>query len=145
MQQLRSRPAAPADRAFVERVYFETQRWIIERLFGWRGDAFERCKFEEFYDERHTQIIEVDDEPAGWMTVLYEPERIEIDSIYLAKEYQNMGIGSKLLWGIIAQAEAAGKPVTLSTAKINPAKKLYERLGFVTVGENEFKAFMERK
>jgi hypothetical protein len=31
----------------------------------------------------------------------------------------------------------------LSTAKINPARRLYERLGFVDVGESEFRVFME--
>lgn len=37
------------------------------------------------------------------------------------------------------------KPLTLSTAKINPARRLYEGLGFTVVGESEFKVFMERK
>jgi hypothetical protein len=39
------RPAEPADFSFVETTFFDTQRWIIEALFGWRGDAVERAKF----------------------------------------------------------------------------------------------------
>lgn len=44
------RGATPDDRAFVEQVYFEPQRWLVEKLFGWRGDDVERAKFDESYD-----------------------------------------------------------------------------------------------
>lgn len=107
------------------RVYFETQRWLIEALFGWRGEDAERAKFVEFYDEANTQIVEV-------------------DSIYLAADWQRAGIGTYLLQQIIAEADAAAMPVRLSTAKINPARSLYERLGFRVVEESEFKVYMER-
>jgi len=36
----------------VECIYLETQRWIISKLFVWRGDEVEHAKFEEFYDEK---------------------------------------------------------------------------------------------
>lgn len=138
------RPAMPKDRAFVEQVYFETQRWLIERLFGWRGDDVERAKFDEFYDEQHTQIVQIDGEDAGWLTVLRESDRIEVDSIYLAPEKQGAGLGTHLMEQIIAEAEVVEKRVTLSTAKINPARRLYERLGFELVNESEFKVYMQR-
>lgn len=134
----------PKDRAFVEQVYFETQRWLIERLFGWRGDDVERAKFDEFYDEQHTQIVQIDGEDAGWLTVLRESDRIEVDSIYLAPEKQGAGLGTHLMEQIIAEAEVVEKRVTLSTAKINPARRLYERLGFELVNESEFKVYMQR-
>lgn len=139
------RSATPADRAFVERIYFETQRWLIEELFGWRGDDVERAKFDEFYNEQETRIVRVKGEDAGWLTVVREPDRIEIDSIYIAPKKQNGGLGTFLLQQLIAEAEEAHKNLTLSTAKINPARRLYERLGFVAVGESELKVHMERK
>lgn len=139
------RAATPADRAFVERVYFETQRWLIEKLFGWRGDAVERAKFDEFYDEQQTHIVQDGGRDVGWLTVLREPDRIEIDSLYIAPEQQNGGLGTFLLQQLIAESEESQKSLTLSTAKINPARRLYERLGFVAVGESEFKVYMERK
>jgi len=44
---------------------------------------------------------------------------------------------------VIEEARACGLPLTVSTAKINPARNLYERLGFVVTHESEFKVFME--
>jgi hypothetical protein len=54
-QDIIFRAATSTDRAFVESVYFATQRWLIEELFGWRGDDVERTKFAEFYDEQNTE------------------------------------------------------------------------------------------
>lgn len=139
------RPATPSDRPFVEGIYFDTQRWLIERLFGWRGDDVERAKFNDFYDEKHTQIVQVEGEDVGWLTVLRESDSIEVDSIYISSARHGAGLGTSLLEQIIAEADAEGKPVTISTAKINPARRLYNRLGFEVTGESEFKVYMERK
>jgi hypothetical protein len=67
-QQRKGRAASEADRAFAEEVYFSTQRWLIEELFGWRGDEVERAKFAEFYDQQHASIISVKGQDIGWVT-----------------------------------------------------------------------------
>lgn len=54
------RPAVASDSGFAERVFFATQRWIIERLFGWRGDEFEHRRFMEHYHPEITAIIMAD-------------------------------------------------------------------------------------
>jgi len=38
MMDISFRPVSTSDEPFVEGVYFETRRCIIEALFGWRGD-----------------------------------------------------------------------------------------------------------
>ena len=138
------RAAADGDRPFVEAVFFETQRWIIEALFGWRGDAVERARFAESYDAEHTAIVVVDGEDAGWVTVRRDIE-IRIDAIYLTGANQRRGIGSAVLRRVIADADAAGVAVRLSTAKINPARRLYERLGFVDAYEDDTKVYLVRQ
>ena len=138
------RPAKDADRRFVESVYFSTQRYIIETLFGWRGDGVEQQRFAAFYDPANTSIIAVDGNDIGWLTV-QRGDDIVLDSLYLAGEWQRQGIGSLLLRRLIAEAEKSHMTVKLSTAKMNPAKRLYERFGFVTLGEDEYKVYMERR
>lgn len=145
MNRLVLRGATPQDRAFVERVYFEMQRWLIAKLFGWRGDEAERSKFAAFYDERNTQIVQCDGEDVGWLTVVRQPDRIELDSIYILSSWQNRGLGTALLERLITESNAARKILTLGTGKINPARYLYERLGFVAVHQSEFKVYMERQ
>jgi len=139
------RPATDADRALVERIYFETQRYIIEALFGWRGDEIERTSFSEFFDPSNTTIIVENGEDIGWMTVARRPEHIEVEHLYLNETSQGQGIGSALLHDLIEEAEGAGLPLRLSTAKMNPARRLYERLGFQSIGTDEFKVYMERR
>jgi ribosomal protein S18 acetylase RimI-like enzyme len=45
---------------------------------------------------------------------------------------------------ILAAAAAKGKPVELSVLKNNPARRLYDRLGFAVVTEDEMKYYMRR-
>ncbi len=46
---------------------------------------------------------------------------------------------------LIDKASATDSTVGLSVVKTNPAKHLYSRLGFVTVGENELEYLMQHK
>jgi ribosomal protein S18 acetylase RimI-like enzyme len=136
------RPSSSADRAYVEHVYFETQRWIIEALFGWRGDDVEQAKFAEFYDQSNSAIIVADGKVVGWMTVIRQPDHIELASIYLQADRQRKGIGTALIRNLMREASEGGREIRLSTAIINPARSLYARLGFVVVREEHHKVHM---
>jgi ribosomal protein S18 acetylase RimI-like enzyme len=137
------RPLTERDRPFVESVYFDTQRWIIDKLFGWRGDDFEHTNFRsKFYKEQNSSLIIVDGEPVGWIAVARHGRSIHLDGIYFSVASQNQGIGTALLRELMREAKESGLPLTLSTAKINPAVRLYERLGFVTSGSGEYKLYM---
>jgi GNAT superfamily N-acetyltransferase len=137
------RPARAADRAFAEAVYFGTQRWLIEELFGWRGDEVERAKFDEFYRQDDASIIVTRGEDAGWMAVVRSGDVIELDGIYILPQFQRLGIGTALIRGLMLQATLEGKPLRLSTAKINPARELYRCLAFREAEEDRYKVYME--
>jgi ribosomal protein S18 acetylase RimI-like enzyme len=142
--QLALRPALENDRAYVERVYFETQRWLIEALLGWRDDDVESERFADQYDAANTSIIVVDGEDAGWLTVQRGAD-IYVQSIYLVAKYQRHGIGTRLLQQLLDEGNERGTVVRLDTASINPARRLYERLGFTVVREDGFKVYMQRQ
>ena len=137
------RAATPDDTLFAERVYFETQRWIIDQLFGWRGDEVERVKFLLHYVPSRSHIIVISGQEAGFMQVLQTYSYVELEQIYLLPAFQRQGIGSEIIGTLIAQASGQGKPLRLSTAKINLARALYERLGFHITNEDQFKVYME--
>lgn len=138
------RPATSSDRDFVEHVYFQTQRYIIEALFGWRGNEIERAKFAEVYDVASSKIISEGGKDVGWMAVARRVDHIEVEHLYLDEAHQGRGIGGMLLRDLIAEAEAAHLPLRVSTAKMNQAYRFYERLGFLEVDTDEFKIYMER-
>ena len=63
------------------------------------------------------------------------PDRIEIRHIEILPEFQGKGLGSQIIRDILAEGRKAGLPVTLTVLSLNPARRLYERLGFKRVDE----------
>jgi len=62
---------------------------------------------------------------------------LEIMQLQILPEYQGVGIGRRLMESFIETAVSHRKPLTLTVLKQNPAKRLYERLGFNVVGDDE--------
>ena len=143
-ERITLRAVTPEDTVFAEHVYFETQRWIIEQIFGWRGDEIERVRFLLHYVPARSHIIVVAGREAGFMQVLETYSYVELEQIYLLPAFQRQGIGSEIIDRLAVHASEDGKPLRLSTAKINPARALYERLGFHVTGEDQYKVYMER-
>jgi ribosomal protein S18 acetylase RimI-like enzyme len=58
-------------------------------------------------------------------------------SIGVSPAWRGQGLGTRLCNRLLAHAEARGiRQVSLSVEKANPARALYERLGFVTVRDD---------
>ena len=55
--------------------------------------------------------------------------------IEISPDYQRRGIGTILMHDLLRKAAARGISVTLQVLKVNPARVLYERLGFELTGE----------
>ena len=63
-------------------------------------------------------------------------DEILVIDISLLPEFRNQGIGSALLQGVLGEAAEANRAVRLSVMNGNPAQRLYQRLGFVQIGES---------
>ena len=122
------RPAVPQDRSFVFDTYNKSH-----------GHVVGAPKFDHFYCRNDTQIILVDDTKAGFISLIREGDTTDIQCLFLQPAFQNRGIGTYLLQGIMAHAVAEGTRLTIATEKTNPAKRLYERLGFVFVRETKYR------
>jgi len=68
-------------------------------------------------------------------------EKIEIMQIQIHPDFQGCGFGRRVIEQILIDSKS--KPVALSVLKSNPAKRLYERLGFKVTGEDEYEFHME--
>ncbi|WP_246722573.1 GNAT family N-acetyltransferase [Aliikangiella sp. G2MR2-5] len=96
------------------------------------------------YDTSSFYIVEVGNQPVGRLFVDYWESEIRIVDIALMPEYRNLGIGSYYFEKLFEQARELNQPVTIHVEHNNPAKKLYERLGFkLKTQTNEIYLLME--
>jgi len=72
-------------------------------------------------------------------------DAIFIAQLYLEEPFQRQGIGSRVLRTVIDEVTHDDKAVTLGVVKINPARRLYERLGFRVTHEDKYKFYMRRE
>jgi ribosomal protein S18 acetylase RimI-like enzyme len=99
--------------------------WTLEQVRGNTPDTV-------------TSVIEVGNERVGRLRIARTGERIELCGIQLLPSTQRRGIGTAIIEELKAQAATAGIPLDLDVEKDNPdAGRLYERLGFIQVGETE--------
>jgi ribosomal protein S18 acetylase RimI-like enzyme len=86
----------------------------------------------------------VDGEPAGRLYVHRGDREIRIVDIALVPEHRGSGVGTSLLRDLLAEADAGGKSVTIHVERMNPALRLYERLGFSVAEDKGVYLFLER-
>jgi ribosomal protein S18 acetylase RimI-like enzyme len=145
------RPARESDEAHLRRVYASTRDEELA-VFGWDDDdkdAFLRQQFEaqdaqyRTYPDASLDVIEVDGVPAGRLYVARWPEEIRIMDIALLPPYRNRGIGTSLLRELLAESAASLRRLTIHVEKFNPARALYERLGFAEAADLGVYVLME--
>ena len=83
------------------------------------------------------KIVRSDNQDIGMFKVKRNSDKWEIIQIQLLPDYQHMGIGTKLIQELQMEASQQGVAIFLSVLKVNPAKRLYERLGFEAIQEKE--------
>jgi len=88
------------------------------------------------------QILLGDGEPIGLLKLQREPGEWRLHQLQLSGAVRGQGLGRRVLQEILAEARQSGARVTLTVLKANPAKGLYERLGFSVVGEDEHEFHM---
>lgn len=132
---LTRRPATAADVPFL----LELRRLTMDAHLAAAGlslsDANHLQRVEVDFDA--ARVLEQDGRPVGLLKLARRGLEWELVQIQLAPALQGGGHGRALLEELIAEARQAGATVRLSVLKVNPARRLYERLGFVVETENE--------
>lgn len=90
------------------------------------------------------QVIQVDGVAVGMIKVFRGSGTWEIVQFQLSPQAQGRGTGRRVLEQVIAQAASLQVPLRLGVLKTNPARRLYERLGFVVDGEDALEFRMVR-
>ena len=126
------RPVTERDFDFLWELNVATMRDYVERTWGW-DEQWQRRDFEEKFNSREADVVTVNGTDVGYLRVEDREDCLFIASIQIASDFQNQGIGTRLVRDIIDKSD---KPVTLQVLKVNPAAlRLYERLGFTVAAD----------
>ena len=123
------RPLRPIDRAFFRSARRAAFRRYIDAMTPSEAAA-DAEKAERLVVELPFQLIEEDGAPVGYLCVIPEEDHDLLKEIALDPGAQGRGIGARVVRGVQEGAAARGVGVRLSVREDNPARRLYERLGF---------------
>lgn len=147
------RPATPDDREFLLALYRTTREdelalthWSELEKVAFLDMQFraQDSHYREVYPDGRFLVVTLDNEPIGRLYVARLPDELRVIDIALMPVQRGEGIGSSLLATVVAEADAAALPVSLHVEPWNPAKRLYERLGFRTIEVRGIYELMER-
>jgi GNAT superfamily N-acetyltransferase len=128
------------DLPFVAELYASTRRWEVA-LLGWPRDVQDTFLAQQHEGQhRHYMahypgaewlIVERAGRPIGRL-YLYEGKReVRVVDVSLVADCRGAGVGGAILRDVLDDAQGRGKSVSIHVEKNNPARRLYERLGFV--------------
>lgn len=137
------RHATAEDAEFAFRVLEQTMREYAVATWGSWWEKESRRQTVEQVAAGKTQIIELDGQPIGMQLVDRPGMHIQLVQLYIAKEFQRRGLGTQLVKRLLREANDSKLPVRLRVLAVNPAKRLYERLGFIVVERTPERYFME--
>ena len=145
---VRLRPQSEQDREFLGALYASARENELANV-PWPPEAkaaFLRSQFdaqtrhyESAYRGARFDIIERDGQPIGRFCVLETQRELRVVDIVLVPDVRGQGLGAAL----IRELQTHGKPIALSVEVSNPARRLYERLGFAKTEDGEIYLKME--
>lgn len=106
-------------------------KWYIEKIYGWDIDVQRQKTINEFNRlADNMKIISVDKKDIGITTFFEENGVYVIGMLMIHPDFQNKGIATSILNNYIDIAKSENKIIIVKTYVKNPARNLYERLGF---------------
>lgn len=145
------RPATPEDRDLLFRVYAATREEELAPV-PWPAEAKEAFLRQQFdaqdawwrthYSGATFEVVVADGRDAGRLYLWEGPSEIRVVDVALLPDARRGGAGTRLLHDVQRRAAAAGKSVTIHVERMNPALRLYERLGFRLVEDKGVYLFL---
>lgn len=128
------RPAAPEDLAFIHALRVSGLREYVDQVWGW-DDAEQLARFQHRFVATRYKVIVVGGRDIGAVAVDWAEHEVFLADIEILPEWRGRGLGTAAISDLIAAAARCRLPVALQVLRVNPARRLYERLGFQIVGE----------
>jgi ribosomal protein S18 acetylase RimI-like enzyme len=137
---IRLRPASADDLPFLLNLRRLTMTGHLQRAGMPIDDETHDRRIRAHFDD--AMIVCNDDEAIGLLKVTRATDEWHVHQIQILPAHQGRGIGEAVLNALLADAARAHVPVSLSVLHGNPARRLYERLGFRCESETDTSASM---
>ncbi|MDH3589002.1 MAG: GNAT family N-acetyltransferase [Gammaproteobacteria bacterium] len=143
--------AAVADRAFLDELLLLTHAEPLahldedqrQPLATMQMRAQER-QYRSDWPQAGHDIISLDGKPIGRVLVNVGHDVWWLVDIVLLPDFRGRGIGGAIINRLLDGANSARLPLRLRVTKHNPARRLYERLGFSSIDDNGMHNVMEK-
>jgi ribosomal protein S18 acetylase RimI-like enzyme len=106
--------------------------------------AIRKKQYDDWYGRSENWIILVGKNPVGRSLIQRETKIWMLVDIAVLPAHQNSGIGTFVLKSQLAGCDRDGIIARLHVRVDNPAVRLYQRLGFIVIGNNGMYCEMER-
>lgn len=144
------RPARAEDEDFLFLLFSETQDQLAmlranEQMWRMLVDVQYRGRkmtYEANFPAAEDSILCHGEQPVGRLLVSRQADHWRVLDIAVSSAARGQGCASWALRQLQQQAAEAGVPLELTVRPFNPARRLYERLGFRTTAEEEMHVAM---
>ncbi|MBF0285304.1 MAG: GNAT family N-acetyltransferase [Magnetococcales bacterium] len=148
------RPEAAADEAFLQQLYFSVRWPELEAASHWSDE--EKIAFLQFQFRAQRQhyatayacasflVALADGIEAGRLCLYRSARELRVVDIAFLPEFRHRGYATALFRQLFAEADIDARKVSIHVEIFNPARRLYDRLGFVVTGETGPYYLMER-
>lgn len=119
--------------------------WTLDEKNAFLIQQFgaQRKHYYHFYPKAAFDVIEQHGRAVGRLYLHEGPTRVNVMDIALMPGDRGKGVGTALMTAVQAYAAALDKGVILFVEPDNPARKLYTRLGFTVIGQDEINVEMD--
>lgn len=136
-------PISEADFEFIYKVTKAAMQTYVEQTWGGWVDEEQRSQTYDSIDLSTHQIINLSGQNIGCLAVERYPSHIQLTKLYLLPNFQRRGIGTLLVRQLIVETKEQKIPLRLRVLAVNPARKFYERQGFVVQAQTNERIYME--
>lgn len=121
--------ATDDDFDYCENIHHEGMRPYCEPLWGW-DENFQHERYRRLWMPNRIKLLVLDDSRIGYIETEANDNVIKLVNIFVNPILRKQGIGSKVINHLIDESRGKFSRITLNVLHNNPAKKLYEKLGF---------------